>query len=89
MSKIQIKKTITLNLEKRGTNLIVGDLNTLALIYGSASVSGNERVYKYSKEQGMFVVPIEVIKNRIKVLKHRQEKLANKLEIMEQIISTK
>ena len=87
MGKIQIRKTITLNVTKNGDKFLVDDLGTLSLIYGSASVSGNERVYKYSKENGKFIVPVNVIRERIDILKARRDKINQRLELMEQLIT--
>jgi len=85
---MEIKKTIKLNLEQKGKELICYDLTTLQLVLGTASVVGNYAFYKVQvlENPKRFKISIDEIKNRIKVLKRKQESIQNRIEIMEQLI---
>lgn len=85
---MEIKKTIKLNLEKKGNNFICYDLTTLQLILGTSSIVGNYEFYKVEvlKNPKRFKVSIDQIKNRIKILERRILSIKNKIDVMEQLI---
>lgn len=83
---MKIKTSVELNIEKNGTNLIVYELQTLCLIMGSAGVSGNYGLYNIKKCKNHWVVPVKVVKERIRFLEARIKKQERYLEIMKQVV---
>jgi len=83
---MEIKRTIKLNIEKVGNSLLIGDATTLCLVIGSSAVCGNLSFYGVTKLKNKYSVPIDVIKNRIKILEQRKNNISNKLEMMKQVI---
>lgn len=83
---MEIKKTIKLNITKKGKQIICRDLRTLGLIMGTTAVSGNYHFYKVKKEGKKFIVSVERIKERIQELEDRKDKIEESLEIMKQVV---
>lgn len=83
---MEIKKTITLRLEKTKKNFICYDSNTVQMILGTKAVSGNHKFYKIQKDGQKYTIPINVVKERVKILKRRNHELSDKINIMKQIL---
>jgi len=83
---MEIKRTISLDLDKKGNYIMCRDLNTLVLIMGTSSVSGNLNCYGVRKKGKEWRVSIEKIKERITELESRKDKIEKKLEIMRQVV---
>ena len=83
---IEIKKTIRLDVIKKGNNIICKDLTTLQLVVGTKGVSGNLHYYGITKNKNNYIVPISIIQKRILWLKERIKRFNDYLEIMEQIV---
>ena len=83
---MEIKKTITLKIDKRSNSLICYDAITLNMIMGASSVSGNLNMYSVKKEDGKYIIPIKSIKDRINILERRLLDLEDKLFIMKQVL---
>lgn len=81
---MELKKTIKINLEKKGKNLICRDLSVLELILGRKCA--DLHLFKVKRLKGKYIIPIGTIKERIKVLEQRKTKIENYLEIMKQIV---
>lgn len=83
---MEIKRTISLGLSRKGKCIVCSDLNTLILVMGTSSVSGNLHYYGIKKEKNRWIVSIEKIKQRIAELESRKNKIEQKLEIMKQVV---
>ena len=83
---MEIKKTITLRLEKDKHNFICYDSNTVQMILGTKSVSGNHKYYKIKKDGERYIIPIKIVRERVELLKRRKQELIDKINIMEQIL---
>lgn len=81
------KKTIKLDVERDGKNIICQDLTTLSLILGTRGVAGNLKIYSVKKNSNGYVVPISSIKTRIKTLEKNKARIEDYLKIMKAIIS--
>lgn len=85
--KMEIKKTIKLNVIKQKNNILCNDLATLQLIIGTKGVAGNLDYYGIKKDsKNRYIVPIEKIKERISALEDRKSKIEGYIEIMKQVI---
>jgi len=84
---MEIKKTITLNLVKKGSDFVVSDAATLRMMCGTTSVDGNIRLFNITKKGNKWIVPIKTIQDRIIQLEERKKTLVERLEIMKQIVS--
>lgn len=84
---IQIK--VNLDIERQGKYFIVGSLSALKILMGSEGVSGNYHLYKVTKENTKFKVPVEEVKKRIKIKQMRIEKESKQLIVMKQIMGGK
>lgn len=83
---MKIKKTLTLNIKKERKNIVCYDTATLQLVVGSSAVLGNYNMYGVVKKGTSFSIPIAKLKERLNILKHRKQKLNDRIELMEQII---
>jgi len=87
-SNLKVQKTINVDVEKKNDNLICNDLTSLQLATGTASVVGNYHYYKIKvlNNPKQFIIPIEQVKKRIKVMKKQISNIEIKINIMEQLI---
>jgi len=83
---MEIKKTITINVTKKGDNIVCDDLDTLKLVIGTTAVGGNLHMYNITKNKNVYNVPMVAIRKRIDELEKRVEKYNKTLEIMKQIV---
>jgi len=83
---MKITKTIEIDVKKKGTNFITGDIVTVQLLLGTTAVSGNYHYYGIKKVKDKYYVPINIVKNRIQKLEDRKVKIENDLGIMKQFI---
>ena len=83
---MEIKKTIILSVVKKGKSFECGDLETLKLIMGATSVSGNLSTYGVKKVGNKFVVGVKTVKGRMLTLMERKAKIEKHLEIMRQVM---
>ena len=83
---IEVTKKIKLKLDSKGKNIICRDLDTLTMVMGSKSVSGNFSYYKIAKRGTNFIVSKETIRNRIKAIEDRIRRDQEKIDIMKQVI---
>ena len=86
---MEIKKTITLNIQKKGNDYIIGDLPTLQLVMGSTAVAGNYNFYKITKIGTSFGIDAGDLLERKRVLQGRLAKLQSTIDILNQIMRTK
>ncbi len=81
-------KTITeKDVEITDDEIICDDLSTLKMIVGTSSVVGNLHRYDVEKKDGVFHVPKETVRKRIRILKNRIKKNEHHLNIMEQVLN--
>lgn len=83
---MKITKTIEIRLEEKGNKYIVSDLKTLDMLMGSSGVAGNLHLYGIKKEKKKWIVPKEIVKQRLIDIKERVERAMDKIEVMEQIL---
>ena len=83
---MKVKKTIELEITKKGKYIICRDLATMTLICGSKSVGGNLKMYGVLKQGNQFFISITELKNRIKTLEYRKKTIQDSLDIMRQLI---
>jgi len=83
---MEIRKKIELNIINKGQNIICHSLSDLIMVLGTASVSGNYHLYGVKKDKNNFIVPIQVIKERIKFIEGRIAKDVARIDLMKQII---
>ena len=83
---MEIKKTITLNIRKQGKFFLVRDATTLKIICGTSAVDGNKHMYDITKKGKEFCVPIQIIKERIKIMSDKINDMQNRVDIMKQIV---
>ena len=83
---MKIKKEIEVEVEKDGSNIICRDLTTLQMVMGIHSISGNLHLYEIKKQGQSYIVPLKQIKDRIKILEQRKNKLNDFLHIMYQVV---
>lgn len=81
-----ITKTIKLRIEKTKTQVICYDLTTVQLVIGSKAVGGNLDVYNVKKINNKYMIPISYIKERIKELENRADKINESLSIMRKVV---
>lgn len=81
-----ITKTIKLRIEKTKTQVICYDLTTVQLVVGSKAVVGNLNVYNVRKMYNRYMIPISYIKERIKTLENRADKINESLSIMRKVV---
>ena len=83
---MKIKKTIELQVEKKGKYIICNDLPTLCLVCGTKGISGNYHLYNIQKKDNKFFVDIDFLKKRIKLLEERVKRTSDALDIMKQVV---
>ncbi len=81
------KKTIKLDVERDGKNIICPNLTTLSLVLGTRGVAGNLNIYGVKKVENRYVVPVLAVKERIKTLEKNKARIEDYLKIMKAIIS--
>ena len=66
----------------------VGNTETLIQLMGTSSVIGNYQFYDVEKtpKKNIWLVPLDVLKNRIEVMEERIATSENRLTIMRQIL---
>lgn len=85
---MKIKKTITIQLEKKGKNFIAYDNASLGLLMGGSSVSQNPHMWAINKPKGtnQWVVPVSSVRKRLAKLRRDIDSINQKIEIIEQIL---
>ena len=88
MQNIKIKREFEINAYKNKKVIIVRSIQSLQIVLGTSSVSGNLHMYPGLKKIGPkeWHVPIELIRARIEALVLRSKDIEEKLVIMRQII---
>jgi hypothetical protein len=86
---MEITKKVSIPIEKRKNKFYVKSSAALIMLMGSAGVFGNLTYYNVEKEGNTYVVDVEVVKDRLKIIKERLEDLQCKKQIIEQILLTK
>ncbi len=81
------EKLIAVGIKRIGRTVFCPDLSTLSLALGSKSVAGNLNAYSVKKQAGEgFLVSVDTIKERIKELTKRKEKIDQYLQTMKQVV---
>jgi len=84
---MEVQKTITLNLEKRGKDkLFVKDSATLAIVVGTTAVQSQPDYYGVTRTKEGWIVPYEAIQKRIKKLECDVSSLTKRIDIMKQVL---
>jgi len=86
VKKLEIKRHITISLEKTKSHFIVHSNAALSMLLGTTSVSSNPHIFQVKKVRGGWTVPVEVVKERYVELKRRKADLDDKIAIMGQIL---
>ncbi len=81
------KKTIKLDVERDGKNVICPNLTALSLVLGTRGVAGNLKIYRVKKISDKYAVPISAVKERIKALENNKARIEDYLKIMKAVIS--
>lgn len=84
MKTIQVKQPILVDKDKN--NFVVNNTSTLALIMGTKGLNGNYHIYNITKKDGKFIVPINEIIKRRKVLEQRKAEIEKTLDVIKQLI---
>ena len=83
---VKVKIEVELPIEVKGNNFVIDNLNTLVQVMGTTSVSGNLNYYGIEKKKNKFVVPIQVVKERVIKLKADKESIENRINFIEKVI---
>jgi len=83
---MKITKTIEVDVKKSNNSFIVNDLPTLVMLMGTTAPNSNSNLYKITKKDDKYIVPISTVKNRIKMMKEKVENWQTRIKIMEQFI---
>ena len=83
---MKIKKTIEIEVIKKGKSIICRDIPTLCMVLGTKAASGNHHLYGITKKDNEFYVDYDKLKKRYEMLKRRKKELEETLEIMKQIV---
>lgn len=83
---MKIKKEITVDVRRKGKNFIVGGLPELTFLMGTSSVSGNLQYYGIKKKDNKYIVSVRNVKNRLKILETRKEKLEERCDMIRQFL---
>jgi len=85
---IQIKKTISLNVEKRKNEFVCYDTTTVNLLIGTFAGTCNLSLYKIRKDANkrIWYIPVATVKERIKVLEDRIVNYQERVKMMKQVI---
>ena len=86
LNKMEIKKTITLNVDVHKKTITCYDTTTLQLVLGTKGACGNYHMYQITKKGNRFIIPMETIKNRIRMLEERKARIDDSLEVMKQVV---
>ena len=58
-----------------------------SLALGSKAAAGNLKLYGVRKEDGSYIVPVDIVRKRIDTLEKRKHRIEEYLLIMKQVIS--
>ena len=83
---MKIKKTIEIKIEKKGGNFYCPSNREVSFLLGTTSATSNPHVYKIQKKNRMWVIPVQMVKDRKKELQIRLESLQEKLGIIKQVL---
>lgn len=86
---MMLQKMMEVPISRKGKNFIVKGAWAIPIVLGTTSVSGNMRLYKVKKEGDSYVVPIEVVEERVKLLEDRIKDLNCKIGLMKQVLKSK
>ena len=84
---MKITKEFTIAAKKHGKMLIISDLQTLCMVLGTTSVSGNMHMYKGLEKKGTkWYLPMHIINDRIDFIQTRVDRDLSRIEIMKQVV---
>lgn len=84
---MNIRKIIRINITKKENNFICGSNNEVTYLLGSSSWNGSPHRYHVTKSEGnKWVIPINIVKERLGILMERQKELEEKIDIIKQVL---
>ena len=86
--EMNIKHKITIPITKTGDTFICNNLLAVQLLLGSSSVSGNLSHYNVKKVGKKFIIPVEVVEERSKLLQSRYNELGEKITLINEVLQS-